>query len=112
MTVLERSSPASHVIHPSLYRPVLLAGAEPGFVIFEVSVIFALIFLVGLHLVTVVLALFYGTVFHSLVVWLSSQDAQISALYLRSLGYRDYYPATSSVHARSLAVRPSVPRAR
>ena len=33
-----------HVIHASLYRPVLFAGAEPGVVIFEIATSFALVF--------------------------------------------------------------------
>jgi type IV secretory pathway TrbD component len=100
----------AHVIHPALYRPVLFAGAEPGVVVLEVTTAFALVFGVGLHLATVVLAVFYLTVVHAVMVWVARQDPQITALYVRSLAARDFYPPHASVHAAPPPVHPSIPR--
>lgn len=101
----------AHVIHPALYRPVLFAGAEPGLVVLEVTTAFALVFGVGLHVATVLLAVFYLTVGHAVMVWVAKQDPQMTALYVRSLGARDFYPAHASVHAAP-PVHPSIPQGR
>jgi type IV secretory pathway TrbD component len=100
----------AHLIHPALYRPVLFAGAEPAVVVLEVTTAFALVFGVGLHVATVVLALFYLTVVHAVMVWVAKQDPQMIGLYVRSLGARDFYPAHASVHAAPPPVHPSIPR--
>jgi len=100
----------AHPIHPALYRPVLFAGAEPAVVVLEVTTAFALVFGVGLHVATVVLAVFYLTVVHAVMVWVAKQDPQMIGLYVRSLGARDFYPAHASVHAAPPPVHPSIPR--
>ena len=107
----QTSSPELHVVHPSLTRPVLFAGAEPAVVVIEVTTAFALLFGVGLHVATVLLAAFYLTAVHGFMVWAASRDPHMTALYLRSLAARDYYPAQAGVHAPPPAVRPSIPRA-
>lgn len=99
-----------HVIHASLYRPVLLAGAEPAVVIVEVATAFGLVFGVGIHVATVALALFYLTVVHAAMAWVAKQDPHMIALYVRSLAARDFYPPHGSVHAMVRSVRPSIPR--
>ena len=100
-----------HVIHASLYRPVLFAGAEPAVVVLEVTTAFALVFGIGLHVATVLLAVFYLTVVHSLMVWVAKQDAHMTALYVRSLSSGDFYPPHASVRASPPPVHPSIPRA-
>jgi len=100
----------AHVIHAALYRPVLFAGAEPAVVGLEVTTAFALVFGVGLHVLTVLLAVFYLTVVHAVMVWIATQDPQMIGLYVRSLGARDFYPAHASVHAAPPPVHPSIPR--
>ena len=45
-----------HVIHAALLRPVLVAGVEPAVAIVEATTVFALLFVVGLHVATVLLA--------------------------------------------------------
>jgi type IV secretory pathway TrbD component len=100
----------AHVIHASLFRPVLFAGAEPPVVMLEMATAFALIFGIGLHAATVALAVFYVTVVHSLMVRVAQQDPQMSALYIRSLSARDFYlPHSASLKARS-KVFVSIPR--
>src|SRR2546422_5699045 len=104
-----QSAPTTHVIHASLVRPALYAGVEPAVVMVEASVAFALVFVVGFHLVTLLLAFFWLTAVHSTTVWVAKQDAQMSTLYVRSLFAQDYYPAHAGVQAAPAAVRSSVP---
>ena len=104
-----QSAPATHVIHASLVRPALYAGVEPAVMMVEISVAFALIFVVGFHLATLLLASFWLTAVHSTMVWVAKQDPQMSTLYVRSLFAQDYYPAHAGVQAAPAAVRSSVP---
>jgi type IV secretory pathway TrbD component len=99
----------AHVVHASLVRPVLLAGAEPAAVMIEVTTAFALVFVVGFHVVTVLVALFYLTIVHSLMVWVATQDPQMTAMYFRSLTSRDFYPPHGVVTHTAPRVRPSFP---
>src|SRR5258708_7832958 len=102
----------AHVIHASLHRPILFAGAEPRVVVLEVTTAFALVFGVGLHVATVLLAVFYLTVVHAVMVWVAKQDAQMIGLYARSLGARDFYPPHANVHAAPPPVHSSIPQGR
>ncbi len=102
----------THAIHAALYRPVLFAGAEPAVVVLEVTTAFALVFGVGLHVATVLLAVFYLTVVHAVMVWVATQDPQMIGLYVRSLGARDFYPPHASVHAAPPPVHPAIPGGR
>jgi type IV secretory pathway TrbD component len=100
----------SHPFHLSLLRPILFAGAEPAAAAIEALTAGALLFGVGFHIASMLLAVFYITVVHALMVWVAAQDPQMSQLYLRSLSARDYYPAHGAVRARAVATRPSIPR--
>ncbi|HEX9485461.1 MAG TPA: VirB3 family type IV secretion system protein [Gemmatimonadales bacterium] len=99
-----------HAIHAALHRPVLFAGAEPGVVALEVTTAFALVFGVGLHVATVLLAVFYLTVVHAVMVWVAKQDPQMTALYVRSVVSHDFYPPHASVHSAPPPVHPSIPQ--
>lgn len=99
----------SHTIHASLYRPVLFAGAEPGAVVLEVTTAFALVFGVGLHVATVMLAAFYLIVVHGLMVWIARQDPHMTSLYVRSLGARDFYLPHGSLASGLAQVHASIP---
>ncbi len=112
MTPDRPQSLEAHVVHPALYRPVLFVGAEPAVVVLEVTTAFALVFGIGLHVATVLLAVFYLTVGHAVMVWVAKQDPQMTALYVRSLGSRDFYPPHTSVHGAPPPVHPSIPRGR
>ena len=101
---------AIHPVHVALVRSVLYAGAEPTVVIVELSISFSLLFIVGFHLVTVLLAGFWLSVVHAVMVWIAKQDSQMIELYVRSLFGRDYYPAQSRLHAPTRVPRPSIPR--
>ena len=102
----------SHPFHPSLSRPVLIAGAEPAAAVLEALTAGGLLFGVGLHIASILLAVFYLTGVHGLMVWVAAQDPQMSQLYLRSLSARDYYPAHAAVGAKPLAARASIPLGR
>jgi type IV secretory pathway TrbD component len=97
-----------HTIHTSLFRPILIAGAEPTVVILEGLTAGGLLFGAGFHIATIALALFYVTVVHAVMVRLAAKDPQISQLYVRSLTGRDYYPAHSAPDAPVVVVRPSI----
>ena len=99
----------AHVIHSSLIRPVLLAGAEPAVVIVESCVVFALLFVVGVHLATVALAAFWVVVVHGLMVRVAKVEPLMTALYVRSLTGRDYYTAHARVHEPTRVPKPSIP---
>lgn len=100
----------AHVIHSSLFRPVLFAGVEPPVVVVEVTTAFALVFGIGLHVATVILAAFYLTAVHSAMAWVSGQDAHMTALYIRSLSARDFYFPHAGVHGSAPPVLPSIPQ--
>jgi type IV secretory pathway TrbD component len=98
-----------HVIHSSLWRPALLMGVEPAVAVLEGTTALALIFVVGLHVVTLGLAVFYLTVVHSVMAWVAKQDALMSQLYIRSLAARDYYAPHASVRAGPSSAHAAVP---
>jgi type IV secretory pathway TrbD component len=114
MTAPLTAPPAAeaHPIHQSLVRPILLAGAEPAAAILEVLSAGSLLFGVGFHVATILLAAFYLVVVHGVMVWVATQDPQMSQLYLRSLAARDFYSPHGSLRGFGIPVRPSIPCAR
>jgi type IV secretory pathway TrbD component len=102
----------AHVIHPALYRPVLFAGAEPAVVVLEVTTAFALVFGIGLHVATVLLALFYVTVVHGVMMWVAKLDPLMTTLYVRSLAARDFYASHARPWAGPARVQPAIPEVR
>jgi type IV secretory pathway TrbD component len=99
-------------MHASLYRPVLIVGAERPVVVLEFSTAFALVFGIGLHVATVLLAAFYLTVVHAVMTWVAKQDPHMTTLYVRSLGARDFYAPHGAAMSASPQVSPSIPRGR
>jgi type IV secretory pathway TrbD component len=77
---------------------VLFAGVEPPVAITEAAATLGLVIVVGLHVVTVVFAMLYLGVVHALMARATAHDPAITAVYIRSLRYRDYYPPHA--HAR------------
>lgn len=80
------------IIHASLHRPVLFAGVEPAVAIAEGAISLGLLIVIGIHAVTLLLAIVYLGVVHGLAVRATVSDPAITAVYLRSLRFRDYYP--------------------
>jgi type IV secretory pathway TrbD component len=101
-----------HVVHPSLYRPVLFAGVEFGVLVLEASTVLGLLFVIGVHVGTVLLAIGYACGVHTVAAGVTAHDPQISQVYLRSLFLRDYYPPHATVSLRAATVRDAVPRIR
>jgi len=97
-----------HPIHASLFRPMLVGGAEPAAVIVEVMTAGAVVFGIGLHFTTVALALFYLVVVHGVMVWVAKQDPQMSMLYMRSVTAKDYYTPLAAADAPCPAARPAI----
>ncbi len=96
-------------LHPSLCRPVLYAGVAPEILFFEVSVVFLLLFEVGLHLVTVGVSLAYALAFHPFAAFLCNRDPLIAQLYVRSLRGADHYVPAPRLRARVAPADPALP---
>jgi type IV secretory pathway TrbD component len=96
-------------LHPSLCRPVLYAGVAPELLFFEVSVVFLLLFEVGLHLATLALSLVYALVIHPLAAFLCSRDPLVARLYARSLRHADHYAPAPRLRARVRGADPALP---
>jgi type IV secretory pathway TrbD component len=96
-------------LHPALCRPVLYAGVAPEILFTEVSVVFLLLFEVGLHVTTLALALVYALACHPLAVYLCARDPQVAQLYVRSLRGADHYLPAPRFAARVRAADPALP---
>jgi type IV secretory pathway TrbD component len=86
------------VIHAALHRPVLFAGVEPAVAITEGAAALGLLIVVGLHVTTIALAVVYLGGLHWAMARATVGDPAITAVYIRSLRFADYYPAHA--HAR------------
>ena len=101
-----------HRVHPSLYRPVLFLGVEQQVAMIEATVIFALVVGVGLHIATLALAITIVCLVHPVMSWLTSNDPDITRVYLRTLTAQGYYPPRSDIRGGSPIVRASIPAVR
>ena len=99
-----------NVIHQSLVRPVLLAGAERPLAIANWITAAALI-LGGGKWYTAALGVLLATAGHWLLVQLAKIDPALSQVYLRHIRYRQVrYPARAAIWAPPPArIRPTVP---
>jgi len=95
-------------IHPSLARPLLLAGAERELVLANGTLIAALIFGVGFHWASITVAVLLATVGHWGLTRAAKHDPQMSRIYVRHIRYQEYYPARADVHAPPGYVFPSM----
>jgi type IV secretion system protein VirB3 len=100
--------PRKILVHPSLIRPLLLAGAERELVLVNVVVIAALVFGVGLYWLSLVMAFGLATAGHWLLVQAANQDPYLSRIYKRHVEYESFYLAQASVRSKPRVVRPSV----
>ena len=96
-------------IHPSLTRPILLAGAERQLAIANWITAAALILGCGLHWYTIALGLLLVTAGHWALVQAAKFDPQLSQVYVRHIRYQDHYPARAAISAPPPRIRPSVP---
>ena len=98
-----------HAIHPSLVRPVLFAGVEPAVAGVEAATVFALLFVVGIHVATLALAAVYLGVIHGVMARIARDEPQMIELYLRSLRGRDFWHPLARADAPPPRVHPSIP---
>lgn len=101
-----------HRVHASLVRPMLYMGVERPVIAFEATLCLAMLFGVGLHLVTVGLVGVVVLVIHPSMVWLTARDAQATEVYIRSRAYADYYAPQGAAHTHGRPPRPSIPGVR
>jgi type IV secretory pathway TrbD component len=101
-------TPEAHAIHPALHRAVLVAGVDRGFVIVEVTLVTALVVMGGFDWRTLSAAALLVGALHPAIAWATRADAEIAAVYVRSLGGQDFYPPVGSWRARPARVRPAV----
>jgi type IV secretory pathway TrbD component len=102
-----------NIIHQSLVRPVLLAGAERSLAIGNWIAAAALI-LGGGQWYTAALGALLATAGHWALVQAAKVDPQLSQVYIRHWRYQqDCYPARASIWAPAPPrTRPTVPTAR
>jgi type IV secretory pathway TrbD component len=107
-------APREHPLHASLVRPIHYFGVERPVVAIEATLVAALLFGVGPHLATLIVAALVLLVIHPTMAWLTARDPQVTEVYLRSRAYADYYAPHASAATRraALRVRPSVPHIR
>ena len=87
--------------HPGLLRPVLYAGVERTVIALESTIAIGLVATVGPRLVTLAaVAVIVGFV-HPVMAWVTSKDPLATAIYIRSLGWRDDYAAHAGPRARA-----------
>ena len=102
-----------NIIHQSLVRPVLLAGAERPLAIANWITAAALILGAG-QWYTAVLGALLATAGHWALVQAAKIDPQLSQVYVRHWRYQqDCYPARASIEAPlPPRIRPTVPTPR
>jgi type IV secretory pathway TrbD component len=95
------------VLHQSLTRPVLWAGAQRGPALVLWTTVVLLVFPPPHHWLTLSLGVALGIGGHLLLVRMAKTDPHWWAVYRRSLAYQDSYPATpGSPHRRTRRTLP------
>lgn len=97
-------------VHQSLIRTPLYGGVDKGFLLVEACTVGFLFFAVGFHLATFFAAAVWVLVLHPLMVWVNAKDPLLAALYVRSLGGKDYYAPHASHAGRAPAAKASIPK--
>lgn len=97
------------ILHRSLLRPMLFAGGEKRLVLLNMTLIAVLLLGLGVHYITISLALFLATIGHWCLVQAAKADPMMSRIYLRHIQYQERYSATSSVHVKIKSNYISIP---
>ena len=103
---------ADRRVHPSLIRPMLYGGVERPVLVLEATTALGLLFSLGPHLATFGIVAVIVGVLHPAMVWVSARDPLATAVYIRSLGWRAYYPPHASMRVSRGTpphVRPTLP---
>lgn len=93
-------------IHQSLTRPILLGGGDRRLVMTNITIIFALLFGVGIHFITVISAIFLLLVGQAIIVRLAKYDAHFVDIYLRHIQFKNFYLARVNVYTNSISPKP------
>lgn len=101
-----------HAVHQALVRPVLYLGVERPVIALEATLCAALVFGIGPSTLSIACVAAVVLVAHPVAVWLTSRDAQIVELYLRSRAYADFYAPLAAVYVDVARPPTSVPAAR
>ena len=96
-------------VHPALLRAVLYGGVERPVIALEATLAAGLLFTVGPRLVTLAVVAAIVGVLHPTMVWVTSRDPLATAIYVRSLRWRDFYPPHGALRTRG-RVHPTLPR--
>jgi type IV secretory pathway TrbD component len=99
-------------IHPSLVRADLTLGVERHVAGVEVTLCFAVLFGARVSLASLLLVGLIVFVIHPAMVWITTSDPEVTAVYARSLRYGDFYVPHGLPWSRSSGCRPSIPRVR
>ena len=101
-------------VHPALLRAVLYGGVERPVIALEATIAAGLIFTVGPRVVTLAVIFAIVSVLHPTMVWVTSRDPLATAIYVRSLRWRDFYPPHGTLRAGAQRtgrrVDPTLPR--
>jgi type IV secretion system protein VirB3 len=106
---MKRDDRRVSVLHQSLTRPILLAGAERQLALANWITAAGLILGAGLHWYSIAMGVFLLTFGHWALVQAAKFDPQLSRVYIRHIRYQDYYPGRASIDAPPPHIRPSVP---
>lgn len=96
-------------VYTSLYRPILFGGVDLFMFVFEVCIVSATVFLVGLHPLTIGLAMLWMIVVHPVLRWITRTDHLMPWLYLRHRGHRAFYPPRAHPARRVAMAQRSIP---
>ena len=96
-------------VHPALLRDVLYGGVERPVIALEGTLAAGLLFTVGPQLVTLAVVVAIVSVLHPAMAWVTSRDPLATAIYVRSLRWRDFYAPHGTLRTRGRA-GPTLPR--
>jgi type IV secretory pathway TrbD component len=96
-------------VHPSLLRAVLYAGVERPVIALEATIAIGLVATVGPRLVTLAAVAVIVGLIHPVMAWATSKDPLATAVYVRSLRWRDYYAPHAGMRSKG-RVKPTLPR--
>lgn len=97
-------------IRASLWKSVLLAGADRRFTIIVIGSCMVLVLLSRFALWPCLTALLIGTVGQMIGIKLAAIDPMLLDVYLRHIGFNRVYTARPDVAARPHVIHPSVPK--
>lgn len=103
-----KENPTTRRVHQSLIKTPLYAGVDKGFLIFELTTIGFLFFVIGFSFATVLLAVIWTAVLHPIMVWINAKDPLLAVLYVRSLTGKDFYVPHAKLGEKVPGVKPSI----